>query len=99
MKKYYSIEILRFLTSISVLIYHYRHFFAPYNLNSNLNYFEMGSTLPFYNFLDFFMSMEYLVYMYFIQYPALFLRIFISLMKKLLHQKVLNRFAAFILYI
>ena len=53
MKKYYSIEILRFLTSISVLIYHYRHFFAPYNLNSNLNYFEMGSTLPFYNFLGF----------------------------------------------
>ncbi len=53
MKKFYGIEILRFLTSISVLIYHYRHFFAPYNSNSNLNYFEIGSTLPFYSIFGF----------------------------------------------
>ncbi len=51
MKKYHGIEILRFFTSISVLIYHYRHFFAPYNSSSNLNYFDISSSLPFYNFL------------------------------------------------
>lgn len=48
MKKYFGIELLRFLTSLSVLIYHYRHFFAPYNSSSNLNYFEISSSLPFY---------------------------------------------------
>ena len=51
MKKYFGIEILRFLTSLSVLIYHYRHFFAPYNSSSNLNYFEISSSLPFYDFI------------------------------------------------
>ncbi len=51
MKKFYGIEILRFLTSISVLIYHYRHFFAPYNSTSNLSYFDINVTLPLYNFL------------------------------------------------
>ncbi len=50
MKKYFGIEILRFLTSISVLIYHYRHFFGPYNSSSNLNYFEISSSLPLYKF-------------------------------------------------
>ena len=51
MKKYFGIEILRFLTSLSVLIYHYRHFFAPYNSSSDLNYFEISSSLPFYDFI------------------------------------------------
>ena len=51
MKKYYGIEVLRFFTSISVLFYHYRHFFAPYNSTSNLNYFEISNSLPLYNFL------------------------------------------------
>ena len=31
--------------------YHYRHFFAPYNSTSNLNYFEISNSLPLYNFL------------------------------------------------
>ena len=51
MKKYYGIEVLRFFTSISVLFYHYRHFFAPYNSTSNLNYFEISNSLPLYIFL------------------------------------------------
>ena len=51
MKKFYGIEILRFFTSISVLIYHYRHFFGPYNSTSNLSYFDINITLPLYNFL------------------------------------------------
>lgn len=54
MKKYYGIEILRFLTSITVIIYHYRHFFAPYNSTSNINYFEVLSSLPFHNILGVF---------------------------------------------
>ena len=52
MKKYYGIEILRFFTSLSVLFYHYRHFFGPYNSTSNLNYPDISSTLPFYKFLN-----------------------------------------------
>ena len=54
MKKYYGIELLRFLTSVSVLLYHYRLFFGPLNnLNSN-NYSEILLDLPFYSFLGFF---------------------------------------------
>ncbi len=52
MKKYYGIEILRFFTSLSVLFYHYRHFFGPYNSTSNLNYPEISSSLPFYKSLN-----------------------------------------------
>ena len=33
------------------MIYHYRHFFGPYNSSSNLNYFEISSSLPLYKFL------------------------------------------------
>tara|TARA_B100001057_G_scaffold370514_1_gene374429 strand:- start:322 stop:1371 length:1050 start_codon:yes stop_codon:yes gene_type:complete len=52
MKKYYSIEFLRFLSSLSVLIYHYRHFFNPLNILSNSNYETSKNTLPFFDFFE-----------------------------------------------
>ena len=38
MSRYYGIEFLRFLTSLSVLLYHYRLFFNPYNSYSSYNF-------------------------------------------------------------
>lgn len=54
MKKYYSIEILRFLTAISILIFHYQHFFLPYNSFSDIKVLENIAIQPFYTFLEFF---------------------------------------------
>ena len=52
MKRYFSVEILRFLTSLSVLLYHYRHFFDPLNILSDNDYEIVKFKLPFYNFID-----------------------------------------------
>ena len=52
MKRYSSIEILRFLTSVSVLLYHYRHFFSPYNIFSTNIYENSKKDLPFFNLID-----------------------------------------------
>ena len=52
MRKYSSIELLRFLTSLSVLLYHYRHFFSPYNILSEKSYDSFSSNLPFYNYIE-----------------------------------------------
>jgi peptidoglycan/LPS O-acetylase OafA/YrhL len=54
MRKYYGIEFLRFLTSVSILLYHYRHFFGPVNILNLKNYSEIESDLPFYSFFNFF---------------------------------------------
>ena len=40
MRGYYGIEILRLLTALSVLLYHYRLFFGPYNPYSAYNFTE-----------------------------------------------------------
>ncbi len=56
MKRYFGIEILRFLTSLSVLLYHYKHFFSPYNNSSNLDYDSIEKKLPFHNLLETFYS-------------------------------------------
>ena len=54
MKRYFGIEILRFLTSLSVLLYHYRHFFNPSHSASELKYTSIKTSLPFFNFLEIF---------------------------------------------
>ncbi len=54
MRKYYSIEILRLLTSLAVIIYHYRLFFGPSNTYSSLDFLEIRDKLPFYSFLEYF---------------------------------------------
>ena len=53
MKKFYSIEVLRFLSSIAVIIYHYEIFFFRFN---DLNQFKIlgdYNLLPFNNFLNY----------------------------------------------
>jgi len=54
MKKYYSIELLRFFSALAVLFYHYRHFFNPFNSINETNYNLIQNTLPFFNFLEVF---------------------------------------------
>ena len=60
MKRYFGIEILRFFTSIAVLIYHYRLFFSPYNKSSSFDFNSILNSLPFSNFLSIFY--EYGIY-------------------------------------
>ena len=52
MKRYTSIELLRFFTAITVLLYHYRHFFSPLNITSNQNYNLIKNDLPFNFFIE-----------------------------------------------
>ena len=52
MRRYFSIEFLRFLTSLSVLLYHYRHFYFPLNILSSDDYEIYKNELPFYNYID-----------------------------------------------
>lgn len=59
MKKFYSIEILRFLTSLTILFYHYRHFFSPYNKNNENIYYQSVDNLPFYEYLKVFYEKGY----------------------------------------
>tara|TARA_B100001123_G_C15298232_1_gene1020038 strand:- start:102 stop:1151 length:1050 start_codon:yes stop_codon:yes gene_type:complete len=54
MRRYYGIEFLRLLTSLSVLLYHYRLFFNPYNPYSTYNFSEEKVNLPFYSILEIF---------------------------------------------
>lgn len=52
--KYYSVELLRFMTALAVLIFHYQHFFFPYHSLSKLNILENINMQPFYEYLNFF---------------------------------------------
>ena len=54
MKKFYFLELLRFFSSISVLLFHYRHFFYPYNTFSQNEYSLIKNELPFNNLLEVF---------------------------------------------
>lgn len=54
MKKYYGIELLRFLTSLSIIFYHYRLFFEPFNTFSINNFPTNINDLPFNSILEIF---------------------------------------------
>jgi len=54
MKKFYFIELLRFFTALSVIIYHYRHFFKPHSSFSTIDYVVGKSAQPFYSILEIF---------------------------------------------
>ena len=53
-KRYYSVELLRYLAAIAVLIVHYKHFFFPFFSNSELNHLKYQNLQPFYNSLKYF---------------------------------------------
>ena len=54
MRRYYGIEFLRLLSSLSVLLYHYRHFFSPYTTYSSNDFGDSKMNLPFYPILEVF---------------------------------------------
>ena len=41
--KIHSIELLRFISSLMVVIWHYQHFFFPYNTNSPIAFFDIDN--------------------------------------------------------
>jgi len=54
MKKFYYIEILRFIAALSVLIFHYQHFFQPFSSVSQTDYLANKTLQPFYTLLEIF---------------------------------------------
>ena len=51
-KTFYSVELLRFLTALCIIIFHYQHFFYPYFTLSEINIVDNRELQPFYNFLS-----------------------------------------------
>ena len=94
MRKYYSIEILRLLTSLAVIIYHYRLFFGPSNTYSSLDFLEIRDKLPFYSFLEYFYNYGiYGVHIFYAISGFVFAHVYIT--KKSVGSKefFINRFA------
>ena len=52
MRKFYYLELLRFFSAVSVLIYHYQHFFKPYTSFSTIDISVNKFIQPFYSFLN-----------------------------------------------
>ena len=95
MKKFYSIEILRFLTSLSVLLFHYRHFFGPWNTTTS-NKFELIETnLPFYSILENFYTYGfYGVHVFYTMSGFVFAHIYLTIDEKVKFKNFfVNRFA------
>ena len=95
MKRYYCIEFLRLLTSLSVLLYHYRHFFNPYTTYSNNIFDETKINLPFYFILEtFYNNGFYGVHMFYAISGFVFAHVYLSLDKKTSSKEFfVNRFA------
>ena len=95
MKRYFGIEILRFFTSIAVLIYHYRLFFLPYNHSSNIDFFNNISLLPYSNFLSIFYEFGiYGVHLFYTISGFVFAHIYLSTKKNVTAKDFfVNRFA------
>ena len=54
MRRYYGIEFLRLLSSLTVILYHYRHFFSPYTTYSSNDFNDSKMNFPFYSILEVF---------------------------------------------
>ena len=95
MNRYYGIEFLRLLTSLSVLLYHYRLFFNPYNPYSAYNFSEEKINLPFYPILEiFYIYGIYGVHVFYTISGFVFAYIYLSLDKKVSGKEFfINRFA------
>ena len=52
MRKFYYVELLRFFSALSVLIYHYQHFFKPHSTSSTINVLQNKLIQPFYSYLE-----------------------------------------------
>ncbi len=95
MKRYFGIEFLRLLTSVSVLLYHYRHFFGPYNSYSASNFFDDKTELPFFSFLEvFYVNGFYGVHVFYAISGFVFAHVYLSIDRKITSKEFfLNRFA------
>lgn len=95
MKKYSSIEILRFFTSLSILFYHYRHFFYPFNKTSNLIYEEISISLPMYKFFMVFYEYGFIgVHVFYTISGFVFAHIYLNNENKINYKNFfLNRFS------
>ena len=83
MSRYYGIEFLRFLTSLSVLLYHYRLFFNPYNSYSSYNFSEEKVNFPFYSLLEIFYNNGiYGVHVFYTISGFVFAYVYLSINKK-----------------
>jgi peptidoglycan/LPS O-acetylase OafA/YrhL len=68
MKRIASVELLRFISSFMILIWHYQHFFLPFNKFSSLNIIDNIKHQPLFNSLA-----------YFYEYGALGVQIFFTI--------------------
>ena len=95
MKRYTSIELLRFFTSISVLLYHYRHFFSPLNILSDQNYNSSKDNLPFSSLISVLYEHGfYGVHVFYTISGFVFAYVYLSSLKEVtLKQYSVNRFA------
>lgn len=95
MKKYYGIEFLRFLTSVSIILYHYRLFFEPFNTLSSKNFSSTVHKLPFSPVLEvFYINGIFGVPVFYAISGFVFSFVYLSPLKKTHYKEFfINRFA------
>lgn len=96
MKKISSIELLRFISSLMVLFWHYQQFYLPYNFFSNKEiYFNDKSKQPFFEYLSIFYNYGNLgVNFFFLISGFVFSYIYLNIEKKTtLKEFLINRAA------
>ena len=95
-KKISSIELLRFISSLMVLFWHYQQFYLPYNFFSNKEiYFNDKSNQPFFEYLSIFYNYGNLgVNFFFLISGFVFSYVYLGIEKKTSLKKfVVNRVA------
>ena len=95
MTRYFGIEILRFFTSLSVLLYHYRHFYSPFNSFSEIDSNDVFANLPFSEVLNiFYVHGIYGVHVFYVISGFVFSYVYINAKKQVSSREFfLNRFA------
>jgi len=83
MRRYYGIEFLRLLSSLSVLLYHYRYFFSPHTTYSSNDFNDSKMNLPFYSILEVFYNKGFFgVHMFYAISGFVFAYIYLSINEK-----------------
>ena len=95
MKKIASVELLRFISAMMVIIWHYQQFYLPYNFFSETEIiFTNRNEQPFYNYLSLFYNYGNRgVDLFFIISGYVFSHVY------LLKNKVINKIAIFFIVI
>ena len=95
MRKFYYIELLRFFTALSVVLFHYEHFFGPYSSFSTINIIDNKFMQPFYTFLEIFYNLgNYGVQMFWAISGFVFAFVYLDKKKEITGKKFfINRFS------